>query len=350
MERRALIFFFVFLAGLASAQQDYHFSQFFAAPGTYNPANAGAFEGDIRGNLNYRSQYGSVSEPFRTFGFSADAPIKLTNEAYDQNFLGVGLNVVNDNAGTIDFNQLNVEGSVSYAIDLGGTNENPHFLSLGLQIGFVQRAMNFNNSTWETQWTGTGFSQGIPSREQYAGNITESNVTLGGGISWYNAINDNTRLLMGGAVLHANRPNMELLGEEDGLYRKFTGHVSMAVAPPTQSVVYYPNLFVMFQGPNRVIDIGSEIEFTLWDRTEFTDFRNNLSTNLGAYYRFEDAIYFIGRVNYYDFSLGISYDFTASQLSENNNGQGGVELVIGYRTRFSGPGTNRQKLIRSKGL
>lgn len=350
MRKAAVISVLILLTGLAKGQQDYHFSQFFAAPVTYNPANAGAFEGDIRGVLNYRSQYGSVSEPFKTFGFSADAPIKLTNESYDKNFLGVGLSVVNDNAGTIDFNQLNVEGSVSYAIDLGGTDENPHFISLGLQIGYVQRAMDFGNSTWETQWVGTGFNQSISSREQYQGNLTESNVTLGAGISWYNAINDNTRLLMGGSVLHANRPNMELLGEEDGLYRKFTGHVSMAVAPPNQSVVYYPNLFVMFQGPNRVIDIGSEIEFTLWDRTEFTDFRNNLSTNLGAYYRYKDAIYFIGRVNYYDFSLGLSYDFTASQLSENNNGQGGVELVIGYRTRFSGPGTNRQKLIRSKGL
>ena len=210
--------------------------------------------------------------------------------------------------------------------------------------------MNFANSTWETQWTGVGFNQGLPSREAYTGELSTYNVTLGAGVSWYNAINDNTRLLAGGSVLHANRPDMELLGEEDGLYRKYIGHVGMAVAPSTQSVVYYPNIFVMFQGPNRIIDIGSEVEFTLWDRTEFTDFRNNLSTNVGAYYRYQDAIYFIGRVNYYDFSLGISYDFTASQLSENNNGQGGVELVIGYRTRFTGPGTNRQKLIRSKGL
>ena len=349
--KRVLVIFVFITSGLGlSAQQDYHFSQFFASPISYNPANTGAFEGDLRGVLNYRSQFGSVSEPYKTFGFAADAPIKLTNDAYDNNFLGVGLNVVSDNAGTIDFNQLHVASSAAYAIDLGGTKENPHFISLGLQIGFLQRSMDFSNSTWETQWTGTSFNQGVASGEQYAGELTESNVSLGAGVSWFNAFSDNARILVGGAILHANSPSMEILGREDNLLRKYTGHVSMAVAPKDQSVVYYPNLFVMFQGPNRIIDIGSEIEFTLWDRTEFTDFRNNLSTNLGAYYRFEDAIYFIGRANYYDFSLGISYDFTASQLSENNNGQGGVELVIGYRTRFSGPGTNRQKLIRSKGL
>ena len=350
MRRTALTLAFFTAILTSQAQQDFHYSQFFASPITYNPANSGAFEDDIRGTLNYRNQYGSVAEPYRTFGLSVDAPIKISNDAYDQNFLGVGLTVVNDNAGTIDFNQLHIAGSAAYAIDLGGTEPNPHYISLGLQIAFVQRSMNFTNSTWETQWTGTNFNQSASSGEAYVGNLTEANVSLGGGISWFNAISDNARILAGAAVLNANTPSMELLGREDDLLRKYTGHVSMAVAPETQSVIYYPNLFVMFQGPNRIIDIGSEVEFSLWERTDFTDFKNNLSLNLGAYYRVQDAIYFIGRVNYYDLSLGVSYDFTASQLSENNNGQGGVELVIGYRTTFSGPGTNRQKLIRSKGL
>lgn len=349
MRNFTLLLFFL-LALASNAQQDFHYSQFFTAPITYNPANAGAFEDDIRGTLNYRSQYGSVAEPYNTFGLSVDAPIKISKDAYDQNFLGLGLTVVNDNAGTIDFNQLHIAGSAAYAIDLGGTEQNPHFISLGLQIAFNQRSMNFGNSTWETQWTGTNFNQSISSGEAYTGELSEANVSVGAGISWFNSLDDNARILIGGAVLHANTPAMELLGQQDDLYRKYTGHVSMAVAPVSQSVTYYPNLFVMFQGPNRIIDIGSEIEFSLWDRTEFTDFRNNLSTNIGAYYRFQDAIYFIGRINYHDLSLGISYDFTASQLSENNNGQGGVELVIGYRTTFNGPGTNRQQLIRSKGL
>lgn len=343
-----LVFFTALLT--SEAQQDFHYSQFFASPITYNPANSGAFEDDIRGTLNYRNQYSSVAEPYRTFGISVDAPIKISDDAYDQNFLGLGLSVVNDNAGTIGFNQLHIAGSAAYAIDLGGTEQNPHFISLGLQIAFIQRSMNFSNSTWETQWTGTGFNQSTSSGEAYVGDLSESNVSLGGGISWFNSISDNARILAGAAVLNANTPSMELLGQEDNLLRKYTGHVSMAVAPETQNVIYYPNVFVMFQGPNRIIDVGSEIEFSLWERTEFTDHKNNLSLNLGAYYRVQDAIYFIGRVNYYDLSLGVSYDFTASQLAENNNGQGGVELVIGYRTTFNGPGVNRQKLIRSKGL
>lgn len=344
------VFICLLVPGFLAAQQDYHFSQFFAAPITYNPANSGAFQGDIRGSLNYRSQYGSIANPFETFAFTADAPIKLTNEAYDKNFLGVGLSVINDNSGIVGFNNFMINGNVSYAIDLGGTDQLPHFLSLGLQIGYMQRSLNLNSASWESQWTGVGFNQGLDSGEPVSGTISESNIDLGAGVSWYNAINEGTTLLAGAAVLHGNAPQVDILGSEEALMRKYVGHFSMAINPEGSQVTYLPNLFVMFQGPNRIVDVGSEVEFSLWDRTQFTDFRNNLSTNFGAYYRLQDAIYFIGRLNYYDFSIGVSYDFTVSKLSQNNNGRGGVELVLSYQTRFSGPGYDRQKLIKSKGL
>lgn len=352
MKKLLLSTFSFALIGLtASAQQDYQFSQFFSSPISYNPANAGAFEGDFRSTLNYRSQYGALSDqPFTTIAFAADAPIKLSKNAYDKNFLGVGLLVTNDNTGDISMNTFQVAGNVAYALDLGGTNNNPHFLSLGLQIGYMQRSQDLSKVVWENQWNGVGFNQGADSRENQQGKLTEGNVDVGGGISWYNSIQSNLKILLGASVLHANRPQVDVLGNNQALMTKFTGHASMAYAPENSQVTYLPNVFVMFQGPNRIIDVGSEIEFSLWDRTKFTDFRHNLSTNIGAYYRIQDALYFIGRVNYHDFSVGVSYDFTTSQLSEYNSGRGGVELVLSYRKSFSGPGTNRQKLIKSKGL
>lgn len=334
----------------ATGQQDYHFSQFFAAPITYNPAAAGAFEGDFRSTVNYRNQYSALSDPFRTMAFTADMPIKISDDAYDKNFLGVGLHVISDNTGTLNFNTLHIAGSVSYAIDLGGTNTNPNYIAFGLQGAYLQRSFEFSNATWENQWIGSGFNPGINSGESYVGMMSEDNIVLGAGATWFNSIDENTRLLVGASLLNANSPNVELIGEESALYRKIIAHGGMSIATPGSNVTYLPNVFIMFQGPNRIIDVGGEIEFSLWDRTQFTDFRNNLSTNAGAYYRYQDAIYFVGRVNYYDFSLGISYDFTTSNLSRGNNGRGGVELVLGYRTRFSGPGTGRQKLINSKGM
>lgn len=352
IQRLYIILFAVAIcsAGKVGAQQDYHFSQFFAAPITYNPATAGAFEGDFRGMLNYRNQYSALSEPFRTMGFAADMPIKLTNESFDRNFLGAGLQVISDNSGTLNFNTLHIAGSVSYAIDLGGTNTNPHFVAFGLQFGYMQRSLDFNNATWENQWTGAGFNQGLASGELYQGMMSEDNILLGAGATWFKSFGEYIRLIAGAALLNANSPQVQLLGDESALFRKYIVHAGMSITEEGSFVTFLPNMFLMFQGPNQIIDIGSEIEFSLWDRTQFTDFRNNMSTNVGAYYRWDDAIYFIGRLNYYDFSLGISYDFTTSGLANGNNGQGGVELVLGYRTRFTGPGTKRQKLINSKGL
>ncbi len=333
-----------------SAQQDFHFSQFFASPITYNPANSGAFQGNFRAALNYRNQYSALSEPFQTFGFAADMPIKLTKESYDRNFLGAGLVVVNDNSGTTSFNTLHLGGNLAYAVDLGGTNINPHYISLGLQVSFVQRTLDFGKTTWETQWTGVGFDPAGASGESYEGKMNESAVSLGAGFTYFRSFNEDVKFLGGAALLNANTPEVQLLGTENNLFRKYVIHAGMAIARPESYVTFLPNMFVMMQGPNSIIDIGSEVEFSLWERTEFTDFKNNLSAAAGAYYRYKDAVYFIGRVNYYDFSLGISYDFTTSGLRNGNSGQGGVELLVGYRTQFVGPGTNRQKLINSKGL
>ncbi len=336
--------------GAAVSQQDYHFSQFFAAPITYNPATAGAFEGDFRSMVNYRNQYSALSEPFRTMAFTADMPIKLTDDAYDKNFLGVGLHVVSDNSGTVNFNTLHIAGSVSYALDLGGSDANPNYISFGLQGAYMQRSLDFSNATWENQWAGSGFNPGLASGEPFVGMMAEDNIVLGAGAVWFKSIDEDTRLLVGASLLNANAPRVELIGDEHPLFRKVVFHSGMSIRRPDANMTFLPNVFMVWQGPNRIIDVGGEVEFSLWDRTQFTDFRNNLSTNAGAYYRYQDAVYFIGRVNYYDFSLGISYDFTTSGLSRANNGQGGVELVLGYRTRFSGPGVRRQKLINSKGM
>ena len=46
--------------------QDLTFSQFYEAPLLRNPALAGIFTGDIRLKGNFRSQWGSISVPFKT--------------------------------------------------------------------------------------------------------------------------------------------------------------------------------------------------------------------------------------------------------------------------------------------
>jgi hypothetical protein len=46
--------------------QDIHFSQFFETPLLRNPSLAGIFTGDIRLQMVYRDQWGSVTDGYRT--------------------------------------------------------------------------------------------------------------------------------------------------------------------------------------------------------------------------------------------------------------------------------------------
>lgn len=52
--------------------QDIHFSQYYSAPLTINPALTGGFAGDYRAGVNYRSQWVSVTVPYRTFDIYGD--------------------------------------------------------------------------------------------------------------------------------------------------------------------------------------------------------------------------------------------------------------------------------------
>ena len=64
--------------------QDIHFSQFWMAPLIQNPAMAGAMY-DMEGILNYKSQWGSIASPYKTYNASFD--MRVTKSKRRLNFL-----------------------------------------------------------------------------------------------------------------------------------------------------------------------------------------------------------------------------------------------------------------------
>ncbi|NBP57926.1 type IX secretion system membrane protein PorP/SprF [bacterium] len=56
--------------GTTAYSQDPHFSQFFAAPATVNPAYTGVFDGVARINTNFRQQWTNLGSPYTT-GFAS---------------------------------------------------------------------------------------------------------------------------------------------------------------------------------------------------------------------------------------------------------------------------------------
>ena len=70
MRKKILAIFILFSSGNLIAQ-DIHFSQVNMTPLLLNPAQAGA-EASMRGTVNYRNQWSSVTSPFVTIAAAFD--------------------------------------------------------------------------------------------------------------------------------------------------------------------------------------------------------------------------------------------------------------------------------------
>src|ERR1700741_4507852 len=74
-----------------AAQTDPHFTQNYTYPMYINPALTGSGDGEYRASAIYRSQWGNVSNPYRTVGASFDT---RTNKN-----IALGVNLLNQSAG-----------------------------------------------------------------------------------------------------------------------------------------------------------------------------------------------------------------------------------------------------------
>lgn len=146
----------------ANAQMDKHFSMFNASQVYLNPATAGFSQQQLQLFTNFRSQWLTVTqEPYRTITASVDWRMLDPDATKEKNFMGAGVNFYNDRAGVSQFTTNVITFPISYSLQVG---ESDH-LSFGLQPAFYQRTINGENLTWDNQWTGTEFNQGLDNNE-----------------------------------------------------------------------------------------------------------------------------------------------------------------------------------------
>ena len=128
----------VFLAFCPLRAQDIHFTLFEMAPLAFNPAETGAFYGTYRLSGIYRDQwlsaFGAPNE-FKTPSFSVDVP--LIKGFRDQDWVGVGLMMFSDKAGSLDMTWGAFKLSAAYHLSLN--KKQTSVLTLGYQTGSVQR-------------------------------------------------------------------------------------------------------------------------------------------------------------------------------------------------------------------
>jgi len=300
----------------ADAQVDPHFSQYYVYPSWLNPALTGAFDGHYRVSGIYRSQWGNVSSPFRTSGFSAE----VTTEKN----VNVGASVIRQTAGSGGYSYTTAYGNVAYTGVRLGAGET-HRLTFGLQAGLIERRFDASKMTFGDQWNpAIGFDPSNPSADMPSKNASAA-FDVGAGVLYFDATPGKKANPFGGvAFSHLTRPEDQFREASDArLPLRFTAHAGVRINV-NEDFSLTPNALFLRQGTAEEKMIGAYGQVKVTPNTDVL---------VGANYRFKDAISpYIG-FTYNNMVLGASYDVNTSDLGKMTNGSNSFEISLSFFRR-----------------
>ena len=335
---RLLTIFSLLCCSLSAQAQDHHFSQFFATPLGLNPALTGLFPGRYRVSVANRRQWGQVLEtPFNTTAFAADFHYVINPKRRNyRDAFGAGVMFTSDRVTEISYavNQIMMSGAYHKTLD-PRSNQN---LSLGFQIGIVQRNVSYDQLTFEDSFDGTStFVVGATGEE-----LPENNYAFGDyqiGLNYSYAPANRTSFLIGAAVHHVAEPEQSFYAEvtrgEDievtnVLDRRYSIYSNVGIYV-NRDITVSPRVYAFAQGPHQFVNAGSNIRFLFSDAS-------GSALHLGAYVRgvgnesgfgLDSAVGLVG-IELADFLVGFSYDIGVNGLETNPRHRGAFEINIAY--------------------
>jgi type IX secretion system PorP/SprF family membrane protein len=301
------------------AQTDPHFTQNYTNPMYVNPALVGSSDGEYRVSAIYRSQWGSISNPYRTTGVSFDTRT-------DKN-INLGVNLLNQSAGDGGFNYFNAYASVAYTgVKLG--KDNNHHVVLAIQGGIINRRVDQTKFKWGEQWNPiTGYNESNAITETFT-QTSSTAFDMGVGALYFDATPDKKMNAFGGiSAFHINRPKDPIISTQSAELNtipvRYTLHggVSFNLFERTSII---PHVLVMKQGTATEAMLGAYAQLNVNPDTDIM---------IGGYYRANDAIApFVG-FDYKNFVVGLSYDMNTSKLGAMSRSVNSFELSVSYIKR-----------------
>lgn len=334
MKRNIYQIIFMFLLYLPVHGQDINFSQFYELAMLRNPALAGFFKGDVKFTANYKNQWQSVGVPFQTSAFSFETRTSVSQSSFD--YLSLGIQLTNDVAGDSKLGKTQFLPFVTYhKLLVGATNT---YLSLGFMGGAVQQRFNSTNLRFDDQFVNGSYSPLNPTRQNFSRtNFTYGDATVGLSLS---SELGGSKGYVGGSYFHFLQPRVAFNNEFDiRLNKKFA--INMGLSTPMSdfdNLILYGDLF--FQGGNRQFQGGLMYMHNIVSYGEEDD----LGIGVGAFYRWDDAVIPLIKINWYQLSMGFTYDVNISKLKSASLYRGGVEASISYKTYLNIMNSSLQKV------
>lgn len=323
MKRYLPIFVLVFLAGITGTQaQDPHFSQFFEAPLLRNPSLAGIFDGDIRVQGVYRTQWGTVTVPYQTGSLAAEYKKPIGS---NHDFITMGMQLLYDRAGTINFTTTYLMPALNYHKAL--TDDRTKYLSLGFMGGLVQRRIDRSKVTTNNQYDANGYNPSLPDGEILANNgysYADGSIGMSFNSSIASRVQDNYYL--GIACHHLNRPKNSFYKNpaiELNPKWELSGGMKLT-AGETSFITLYANYTK--QGAYNETLAGALYGYKIGDDPDNPDY----IVQFGAMVRVKDAFIPMIKLDYKPFSLVCSYDANLSSLKTGAIGANALEISLSY--------------------
>ena len=333
MKNKLSIFILLIGVGFSGIGQGIHFSQWYEAPILLNPAQAGSYFGDYRANLNYRNQWATVGNSYKTIYASYDMPI-IKNEM-DMKTTGVGVSFYSDKAGKTNFGRTEALVSISQSVSVS------RFLDLSVGLGFAygQVSANYDNLKWDNQYDGTKYNEALSTGENILNTSTTYFDINTGILARFIGRNKNETNL-GISVLNATRTWKATLASNSSSDNRslrviFHGR-SEILFNDNRGDFIVPTLYFSNQGASNVVAMGGTYKLNLGMQSSYTGYYNSSFLEFGGIYRYQDALVAIVKFDWEQkIQIGASYDINVSRLSTASVYQGGFELSLIWKGQFS---------------
>lgn len=317
-----------FCSAVCAVAQDPHFTQFYAAPTYLSPAFAGTTVQN-RFALQFRDQWPSIPGAFVSYNLAADQYLNGLNS-------GIGIIASRDQAGSGALSSTSFALQYAYEIKL----KHKVFLRPALQIGYVNRAVNYSKLIFNDQLSRGG---DVATYEYYDGRKVGYS-DLGSGLLFF-----TPKMWFGVALQHMNEPNQSLLEGESELPRQFNLHGGYRfklrsggmVRKDPQSIVAAFNYRA--QGKFDQLDIGGYYERDpvfagLW-------YRGLPVKSYKAGYANNDAIAVMAGFKVGDWRFGYSYDITISRLAMNSGGAHEITTILELADKRKKKSMSRRRVV-----
>lgn len=300
--------------------QDYHFSQFYAAPLNLNPSLAAAYDGIFRATCSQRTQWLSVTEPFVTVAGSFDAAVYRNNRTRE--ILGLGAVFNNDRSGDSKYNSSQALLVLSYIRNIGHRNHN--HIGLGIYGGVINNTLNYSALQWDEQYQNGAYSPSNPITDPL-GNTQQFFFDFGVGAFWGYTPNKDNTFQWGFSAFHLNMPYEQFGTLSSRLPMKLMTHFNSRISL-NRNLVLEPLAYAAWQKKFSEYVFGSNIEYF----SRKNSYTVRYSVGGGLLYRWNDALiadFFFGWQNLH---VGVSYDFNVSPFYVATKVRGALEISLNY--------------------